>query len=225
MESLILKTRLLLAGLASLLLVACAAPAPPIAVSNIERSATSSVVRDLRPPREKNEERFSLLVTNDAYGITRIGDTPIKPPPLRLFQHRAFEKLGAQTAPISIDVHHFVVYRNLQSWGRRGALGAAFGGAVGAAIASGSATQRAAGGSTLLTPKTFASVGADEWKLALFNPAEDPGPIISYVVYIDAEIQGKRTVTKTIYPSLKDNINLAIPEAVEAAIAFHLSQY
>ena len=206
------------------LLAACAAPAPQIAIPSIERSATVAV-RDLRPPREKQMERFSLIVTNDAYGITRIGDDPIKPPPVRLFQHRAFEKLNFSTAPLSIGIHHLVVYRNLQSWGRRGALGAAFGGAIGAAVASGSGSQRSAGGSTLVAPTVFSAAGPDEWKLALFSLAEDPGPVISYVVYIDAEIQGKRVASKTIYPSLKDNINLAIPEAVEAAIAFHLAQY
>lgn len=213
----------ILAIAAAVLLAACAAPAPPIAIPDIERSAAASV-RDLRPGSEKEATHFSLLITNDAYGTGRVGDDPVKPPPVRVLQHRAFEKFGALAGALSIDVHHFVIYRNLQAFGRRVALGAAFG-AVGSVIAGGTATQRSPGGSTVVSPDAFASVGADEWKLAMFSPAEDPGPVISYIVYLDTEIQGRRAATRTVFPSQDDNANLAIPAAVEAAIAFHLAHH
>jgi hypothetical protein len=207
--------------LVSLLLTACATQAPPIVIPDIDRSAAVQV-RDLRPAKEKEAETFSFNVANSAYGLARVGDEKVSPPSLRVLQHRAFEKLGAGVT--SIDVHHLVVYRNMQSWGRRVAMASAAG-AVGGAVVGGTATVNTSGGSSVLDPSVFSSVGNDEWKLALFKPSEDPGPAISYIVYLDAEIQGKRVVTKTIRVSTDNNIHVAIPLAVESAIAFNLSQH
>ena len=57
--------------LISLLMSGCATPAAPIQIDGIERSAGVHII-DLRPPIEREGETFSVLITSDAYGTSRI---------------------------------------------------------------------------------------------------------------------------------------------------------
>jgi hypothetical protein len=203
----------------SLLIAGCAtAPPIPLSVPGIERS-DSVVLKDLRPPAEKERELFSLSITNDAYGMYRVADAAFTPPLIRVFQHRVFEKLGTGSAAINLQVHHFVVYRNSQAELRRSSM-FAVGGIVGAALA-GSAVKYPSGASASLIDSKIFDIPADqEYKRAMYTEDENPGRGSVYVIYIETEMQGKRVFSRTMAP-LSGGMNAA----TETAFNFHLSHY
>jgi len=201
----------------------CAAQVTTMNVPNIERSS-SVQVQDLRPETEKEGEIFSLSISNDAYAIYRIADSALTPPATRLLQHRAFEKMGNSIGgPLGIKIHHFVIYRNRQAELKRGAIFAAFGGAVGAALAGETANSLNGVSSSLLDGKVFESLAATEYKRALYTEQENPGRGSVYIVYIEAEIQGKRVFTRTVAPFKEGEDSLTV--ALEESTKFYLSHY
>lgn len=206
------------------LLSGCAAQVVTVNIPEIERSVPAQIT-DLRPEKEKQSEIFSLLVTSDAYAIYRIPDSAIVPQATRLFQHRAFEKLGADNGPLDIKVHHFVVYRNLQSELRRGALGAALGGAIGAVLAGQVKTEPSGIVTTLVDAKAFEMPDDAEFKRALYTEQENPGRGSVHVIYIETEIRGKRAFTRTIVPIKSNTEESPLVSALDAATGFHLTQY
>lgn len=193
-------------------------------VPGIERSSRAQIT-DMRPEKEKQGEIFSLLVTSDAYATYRVPDSAVVPPATRLFQHRAFEKLGADSSPLEIKVHHLVVYRNLQAELRRGALGAAFGGAIGAVVAGQIKAEPSGIVTSLVDARAFEALNLTEFKRALYTEQENPSRGSVHIVYIETEIQGKRAFTRTIVPLKSNSDESPLVSALHAAATFHLTQY
>jgi hypothetical protein len=203
------------------LIAGCATPVTKPNIPGIERS-DSVQVTDLRPASEKKGELFSMLVTSDAYGTYRIEEAALAPPAIRLLQHRAFERFDATGGPLEIKVHHLVIYRNLQTSLRRTAIRAGVGGAIGA-IAAGPLTSAPNGiTNSMVDSQAFDALATTEYKRAFYAEQENPGHGNVFVIYMDIEMQGNRTFTRTIAPLTNTD---ALTTAVEAAIQFQLAQY
>ena len=222
--------RPLLLLLLPLALAGCASgPATPVHVDvpDIARSA-SVTVRDARPPTEATRQIMSYLVTSDAYGVIRQGDLDTEPSAMRLIQHRVFERLGPGA---HATVHHLVLYQNMQSQGRAGAIGAVFG-LIGAVIASSQYDGTIATAATLVDRKQFeALTGDDEWKRAIYTPAENPNKVTVIVSYLDLDVDGKRAFVRIVSPlkveggknpfvlSLQATIDEAVKQLPDASTA------
>lgn len=206
----------------SVIVNGCAAPVIKVNVQNINESS-SVAIADLRPKAEKENEIFSSLITSEAYGTYRRGDAILNPTALRIFQHRVYEKY--KSSP-EVKVHHFVVYMNLKSELRRGVAGGVLGGIVGAGIAAGTQKYGVDGIATVITQNEFDAFD-QEYKRTLYSETQNPNKASVYIVYIDAEINGKRTFVKTITPFNlpKENTKNAHEVAVETATAYFLDQY
>ena len=210
--------------LSVILVTSCAAPVAKVAVSNISESS-SLIVTDLRPKSEKESKAFSYIITSKAYATYRRGDDLLNPPPMRLFQHRAYEKFNPIGKSPEIKVYHLVVYMNLKSELRRGGFGAVLGGAIGGAISAVTNDNTVNGIFSTVDRSEFNSLSKSEYKRALYTKEENPEKASVFVVYIDAEVDGKRTFIKTITPTNipgEQNSHLA---AVETAIEYFLQKY
>lgn len=206
------------------LISGCATPVTKLNVPGIERSG-ALMVKDLRPETEKQNKIFSLMATSVAFATYRVGDVSISPPPIRLLQHRVFEKLGSDPTSLDVKVHHLVVYRNLQAELRGGALGAAIGGGVGAVLV-GTATRNLDNGNTTMVDRDkFDSLADEEYYRASYSPQENPGRASVYIFYIDTEIGGKRLFTRTLSPMKTKESDNALNLALETAIESHLAKY
>lgn len=106
-----------------------------MAIDGLEKSSIVKI-EDVRPATEGQPTTFSVLITSEAYAIYRVKESATIPTAVRLLAHRAFEAFPELAESPKIKVYHFVTYANLQSQLRKGAWGAALGGAVGAAIMS-----------------------------------------------------------------------------------------
>ena len=111
--------RFLLLAILPLAFAGCAVAPMHVEVPDIARSEAVTV-RDARPPTEARREALSLLITSDAYGLSRAGDANTEPSVMRLVQHRVYERVGAAA---HLTVNHLVMYRNLQPQMKAGALG------------------------------------------------------------------------------------------------------
>jgi hypothetical protein len=194
-------------------------------------SSSSVVVHDLRPAEEKIAQRGSFAITSSSYGISRFGDETPDPSMPRILQHRAWEKLGSSSGtPLEIAIHHMVGYKNIKSEVRSAALGAAIGGAIGGAV-GGAASMGAASRSgvnlsqSLVDQGQFEALADEDYQRAYYTEQENPGRVSVCVIYIDAEIRGKRTFVKTIAPTTSSKDQDAYSLAVESAIQYYLSQY
>ena len=211
-------------ALTLLALLGGCATVPPIAVSNLDKSE-SVVVKDLRPAREKDSKFFSLLITSEQYGLMRVNAETLSPSTTRLLQHRAYEQLKQDGQPLSIEINHLVVYRNMQTEGRRAAIGGAFG-IIGALVVGLTAPHGSAAGTSSLTDADLLnSTDEKEWQLATCAKADNPTDAIVFIVFADTVIDGKRVVTRTVHPLEKEHPEKALPDAVDQAINFHISQY
>lgn len=220
MRKLLLLLAVLLSGCATV-------PPAPLNVQGLERSEQVRV-SDLRPPLEKEGEVFSLMITNDAYAIYRVAEAATAPSSVRLLQHRAHETLRAKSDRLELKVHHFVVYRNMQSQLRRGAVAAGLGGLVGALAASANnnwVRDPSGAISTVVDRTTFDALGATEFKRAYYTEEENPGRGSVHVVYIDTEVDGKRVLTRTMAPLNVPGSDNPLSVALEAAVRFHLAQH
>ena len=192
-------------------------------VSDVDRSA-SIPVQDLRPASESKAETFSLFLFSDAYATYRVADELITPPGTILLRHRVYEKYGEQSLPPEIQINHFVVYRNHQSELRRGAIGSAFAGFVGAVIAGQLHTDIPGANSSSVDRAAFEALAPDEFKRALYSEQENPGHASVHIIYIDTKIQGKRVFTRTLMPLKTERGSNPFVVALEAAVSCQLSQ-
>ena len=216
--------KLLVCVVVALLASGCATPAAPIDVPGIERSEGVRMT-DLRPAIEAAGETFSVLITSDAYGTSRVAQEVVQPPPLRVLQHRMHERFGTAGEALDVKVHHFVAYRNIAGPGKRIAFGS-IGGAVGAVVAGAVGNQAVDEGQTSRERADFdAASGDEEWRRATFSAEENPKGGLCFIVYIDTEVRGRRVFTRTVYPAILDDINRAIPLSVDAAIRAHVEAH
>lgn len=203
----------------SILITGCAAPIVMVNVPDIEKSATYTI-EDLRPKSEKESEILSLVITSDAYGMYRQGDQT-NPAPLRILQHRIHEKYSQQENFPDVKVYHFVTYMNLQSEFRTGVVGGLIGATINALTQDGVEIV-----ASHVARDEFAAF-EDEYKRAIYSEKENPNEASVLQVYIDAEINGKRTFIKTMTPvHLEEQPNkIPVVFAIETAIAYYLDQY
>jgi len=211
----ILRTRVF--ALLSVLLTA-----PPLAVSGTDGSAKFSV-RDLRPSTEKESKTFSSSMANEAYGISRVGDDVVNSPVALLFR-RAFEKLDAPMEPDSVTLHHLVIYRSFKS--RQAEVSVdAVSNRVETILVRESSGLPAGMSSAVVSGDVFEAAGSREWLRGRCGASENPSNAVCYVVFIDAELAGKRMTTRTVYPrpNLGD-VNTAVPTVTGAAVLFHIAR-
>lgn len=212
------------AVLLSLACTACAPVATKVNVPDIAKSDSLSV-RDMRPAGEKDSKIFSLLITSKEYGIIRAGDARLSPSPVRLLQHEVFQKYnGADHAP-AVTVYHFVVYENMKSQLRSGAIGGSIGGLAGALIGNALADHDASSQTKIVDERHFDNSASDEYERGLFTSSENPQKASVYIIYIDTDIDGKRVLTRTVAPQKKHGDQDSLVSAVELAIKDHLGDY
>ena len=212
-------------GLIVITLVAAGCASKSLDIPNLERSSTF-VVEDLRPDSEKVDKTFSLLIGTKSYGIYRRGDKWVDPDPIRFFQHKLFEKYPDVSNQPDVKVHHLVVYQNARSQLSRGAIGGALGGIIGSVIASSTNKYGIDGKASLTTREEFNSF-EEEYQRANYTAEENPGKVTVYKVYLEAEIDGKRTFVTTMTPIKLPKEDERNPHAVaiETAMAYLLDQY
>jgi len=208
--------------LLALSLAACATP-PTVHVDVTDMSRSDGVqLRDVRPPDESKSQIMSLLITADAYGVIRDGDIHTEPSMLRLVQHRVSERVGPQA---HVTVHHFVSYRNLQSQLRSSVLAGTFFGPIGSLIASSQYNDTIALSATLVNRNEFDGLtGDNEWKRALYSPAENPGKAAVFVTYLDLEVDDKRAFVRVVSPVKAEGDQNSFLLATEATIQEALKQ-
>ncbi len=208
-----------------LFMAGCAtAPIKPMAIDGLERSNVVAI-EDKRPATEGQKATFSLLVTSEAYAIYRVTEAATNPTAVRLFAHRAYESLPQLADTPSIKVHHFVTYANLQSQLRRGALGAGFGGVIGATIMSQSSPPPGVILTTEIDPAYFEQTAAKEHRRAFYTQEENPSKASVNIIYIDTEMLGKRVTTRSFIPPLINNPNPTLGDLFDLCIANHLALY
>jgi hypothetical protein len=201
----------------------CATKPVKYDVAGIESSAALAVA-DLRPAKEKEQEIFSVLISSDAYAIYRNGETIIDPTPLRLFQHRAYEKFSANKAPTEIKIYHMVSYMNAQSELKKVAVGSIFGPA-GALVASSTQKNQLDPSVSLVDRSVFESLTDKEYQRAFYTAQENPNKATVFVIYIDAEINGKRVFIRKTSPRIQNGNANPYVEAVDTTIKAYLSYY
>ncbi|MEE9910597.1 MAG: hypothetical protein K4571_02635 [Deltaproteobacteria bacterium] len=205
-----------------LILSGCAANKPlQYQVAGFEKSS-AVVIEDARPALESEQTVFSVLLHSDAYAIYRNKDTLIDPTPIRLLQHRVYEKYGSTAKKVKIN--HFVSYTNRQATLRRAAIGGAFG-PVGAVAASASVDQNAKEGIRILDCKVLDIDPEKEYTRAAYTPGENPGKSDLFIIYIDGEIDGKRVCIKKISSTVEKDSTHPYVAAVNSTIRVFLSSF
>jgi len=212
--------------IAVFLMLACTGCAPVTTKVNVPDIAKSDSlpVSDMRPVSEKESRIFSLLITSKEYGVIRTGDARLSPSPVRLLQHQAFQKLGDAAQSSKVIVYHFVIYQNMKSQLRSGAIGAGLGGMLGAAVGSAMGRHDASSQTQIIDGKNFDSV-SDEYQRGLYTGTENPDKASVYILYLDTDIDGKRVFTRTIASMEKHGDRNPLADAVQLAIRNHLSHY
>lgn len=209
--------------LLSLMCAACAPVTTKVNVPDIAKSDSLSV-SDVRPASERENKIFSLLITSKEYGIIRTGDVRLSPSPVRLLQHQAFQKFSAADRLPNVTVYHFVIYQNMKSQLRSGAIGAGVGGMVGALIGNAIGSHDKSSQTQVIDEKTFDSV-PEEYQHGLYTSTENPDKASVYIVYVDTDIDGKRVFSRTIASMQKHGDQNPLVDAVQLAIKNHLGNY
>ncbi len=210
----------------ALLMLACAGCTPAVTKLNVADISKSDAlqVTDKRPASEKENKIFSLLITSKEYGVIRTGDVHLSPPPVRLLQHEAYQKFAADGSAHTVTVYHFVIYQNMRTQLRAGAIGAGLGGALGAVVGNSIASHDAASQTHLYDEMSFNSV-SDEYLRGQYNGWENPDNASVYVIYIDTDIDGKKVFTRTVASMKPHGDQNPLADGVELAIKNHLAHY
>ncbi|MET0331574.1 MAG: hypothetical protein ABW154_09085 [Dyella sp.] len=182
-------------------------------------------LRDLRPASEKENKIFSLLITSKEYGVKRAGDAKLSPVPVRLLQHEAFQKFASTDHPPQVTVYHFVIYENMRSQLRAGAIGAGIGGMLGGIMGDAIGSHNSSSQTHVIDEMSFNS-GSDEYLRGQYSAAENPENAAVYIIYVDTDIDGKKVFTRTVASMrLHSDQKNALADAVQLAIKNHLSHY
>jgi hypothetical protein len=214
--------------LVAVMLLSCTACAPVVTKVNIQDIGRSDsvTVSDMRPATEKERKIFSLLVTSKQYGIWRVGDSRLSPSPVKLLQYQIATQSGGTMASSRVELRHFVVYENMKSQLRHGAVGAGLGGMAGALIGDAMVSRDERSQTRLMDEKAFDSMSADEYQRGLYTQPEDPDKTSVYIVYLDTSINGKQVFTRTIAAAnAKKGAQDPLVTAVQLAIRNQLADY
>ena len=209
-----------------LLALACAGCAPVVTKVNVADIAKSDTmhVTDQRPASEKESKIFSLLITSKEYGVIRAGDVHLSPGPVRLLQHQVYEKFAAEGGTHAVTVYHFVIYQNMRSQLRAGAVGAGLGGVLGAVAGNAMANHDAASQTRLVDEMSFNSI-SEEYLRGQYDATENPDKASVYVIYVDTDIDGKKVFTRTVASMKPHGNENPLVDAVDLAIKNHLARY
>jgi hypothetical protein len=206
-------------------MLACAGCTPGVAklkVTNIAASDAAPLV-DARPASEKQEKIFSYLISSQEYGITRVGEGRLSPSPVRLLQHEVFLKFAPTGQQPKVTVRHLVIYQNMRAQLRAGAIGAGFGGVIGALIGNAATSHDAAIHSHAVDASSFS--GSEEYQRGQYTTSENPNAASVYVVYVGTEIDGRKVFTRTVAPTKGQGDQDPLAVATQQAIKAHLAEY
>lgn len=211
--------------LLALCVLACTGCAPSVTKLNVKDIASSDTfsVVDARPVSEKENKIFSLLISSKEYGIVRIGDNRLSPSAIRLLQHEAFQKYATGDRQPTLTVRHFVIYQNMRTQLRSGAVGAAIGGALGGMVGNAVATHDASLRTSPIDEMTFG--GSEEYLRGNYNAADNPDKASVWVIYIATDIDGRKVFTRTVASTKPHDDGDPFAEAVQQAIRNHLGRY
>lgn len=212
--------------LLAVLALACAGCAPVVTKVNVANIAKSDAlhVTDQRPTSEKESKIFSLLITSKEYGVMRAGDVHLSPGPVRLLQHQVYEKFAAEGGTHAVTVYHFVIYENMRSQLRSGAVGAGLGGVLGGVVGNSIANHDASSQTRVVDEMSFNSI-SEEYLRGQYDVTENPDKASVFIVYVDTDIDGKKVFTRTV-ASMKPHGDVSpLADAVDLAIKNHLSHY
>lgn len=73
------------------------------------------LVQDQRPATEKTSEMLSLIITNEAYGIARMGDEGTNPDRITYLKQALAGLAGKKIAGKTVIVNSFTIHKNNQS--------------------------------------------------------------------------------------------------------------
>jgi hypothetical protein len=212
-------TRRVFVSTVVLSLVACAAK--PQLIPLVEPSKSDFiVVEDLRPAIEDESRMFSLVIFDPAYGTRRLSGQSITPKPIRVLQHRYYEKFGKARA--SLRVHHLVVYSSQQAVARGGAGGST--GLLGSLLTELTTDNsgRVRYGSTVIKSRDAFEATSGDKEFFRAYPGTD---LDGYAVYIETEVEGKRLLTQTLVRvPQREPIGDHVAQAVDQAIRYHVDQ-
>ena len=209
----------------SIFMFSCSVAPQKIDVPNIDKSSLV-LVKDVRPESEKEREIFSAHVFKEEYGINRVGDQVITPGPMRLFQHRIYEKYQNESKLPKVTVYHFVVYSNMTKELKRMSAGIMFGGVLGALVGSIGSDSTVSEEAKLTTEEDFNSVEKEYYR-GFYTEEENPDGASIFKVYIDAELDGERKFISLMAPTKLEEGDERPPYvvAIERAIKYYLEQY
>ncbi|WP_445145670.1 hypothetical protein [Dyella sp. Tek66A03] len=209
-----------------LMMLACTGCAPAVTKVNVTDMAKSDALplHDVRPASEKEDKIFSLLITSKEYGVLRAGDAKLSPAPVRLLQHEAFQKFASADHAPQVTVHHLVIYENMRSQLRSGAIGAGVGGVIGGLIGNAVANHDSSSQTHIIDEMSFNSV-SEEYLRGQYDASENPDKGSVFIIYVDTDIDGKKVFTRTIASMKPHGDQNAFADAVQLAIKNHLSRY
>ena len=129
-------------------------------------------------------------------------------------------------ASSKVELRHFVVYENMKSQLRHGAVGAGLGGMAGALIGDASVSRDERSQTRLVDEKAFDSTSAVEYQRGLYTQVEDPDKASVYIVYLDTSINGKQVFTRTIAAAnARKGAQDPLVTAMQLAIRNQLADY
>ena len=192
-----------------LLLAACATQRMPEADL---APSEALVVHDQRPAEESERKIMSLWRDSPAYGIFRGGQGNVHPTDMRLLQHRVFEHYGPHAV---LTVHHMVSYQNM----REEILSNLHYGLLPEALHPHISSEEIDAGAKLVDARRFEAETLDnEWKRGTYSEAENEQMGSVYIVYLDAEVEGKRAFIRYLAPAMLPDGKSAYSQDVEQCI-------
>lgn len=202
--------------------------------AKVQGGTVAVALQDLRPAPEKESVTFSKVVTNPAYGISRFGKDANPAGRVSVLRDKVSERLSSKfSASINLNVYHFVMYSNNSAMLRKIAVGSVFGG-LGSAVATTAGEAIGANVaptgqdiSPLSSAAAFEASIKDEYLRGYYSAEENPENKWIYIVYLDAEINGKRNLVRFSQPVLKSNVPLRdyIGGVVDGAVEKFVSLY
>jgi hypothetical protein len=117
-----------------------------------------------------------------------------------------------------------VIYENMRSQLRAGAIGAGVGGLIGGEIGNAMASHDASSQTQIVDEMSFNAV-TEEYLRGQYSASENPDKASVFIIYVDTDIDGKKVFTRTVASMKTHGDQSALADAVQLAIKNHLSHY